>query len=229
MDCKPVKKNTLIFDFDGTVFFLFSNYDLADTCRKLESGMKDFGVDFSSKTDPFDVFETIRQQTKETDIRKKAFAAADEILADAEKEAAAIADPVPGAAEILPLLIEKGFKIGIATNNSRGSVLEGLHRILEHPDLPVEGRIGDQPEKMKPEPDSVLKVMNDLHADREETIFIGDTIRDLQAAQNCGADFVGMGPTERKYSRLKAYDPNIPIVKTFFELYKELTGEDIPS
>ncbi len=200
MDCSELNKDlVLIFDFDGTMCQIFKNYNLDNTVALLVEKMNSYDIEFSSEKDSFDVFEEIVKQTEnKIEIRKTALNEANNILSIAELEAVATGEIVKGVDVIIPQLIENNIPIGISTNNSSKCVLSFLRRYMPSCVIPTIGRIGDEPELMKPNPYSILEVLKKMNCTPANAIFIGDSLRDYQGAMNAGCQFIGMAPTEKK-------------------------------
>lgn len=211
------KNRAVIFDFDGTICYLFSHFDLRQAGKQMEERMKEYSIDFAYEGDLFAVFDAIEAQTESGQKRTEALMAAEKILAGAETEAAGSTDFVSGAKKMLLTLLQAGIPVGIATNNAPESVLTALGRI-GIPSVPVTGRIPGHPEKLKPDPDSLQRVLVLMNASKEDAVFIGDTIRDLRTAENFGIPFIAIGSTKRKFSRLAAQIPESEILKTLHEL-----------
>ena len=115
--------------------------------------------------------------------------------------------PIPGALEAIARLKNHGFLVAVCTNQSgvgRGLLSEStLHEIHEHlshalagfgaglddwrycPHLPDEGC-----ECRKPKPGMLLELMSTLGVDPAQTCFVGDSLRDMQAAQAAGCEGV---------------------------------------
>lgn len=89
-----------------------------------------------------------------------------------------------GAGELVAELAEEGFFLAIATGKSR----VGLERSLGHTGIGghfLASRCADQC-RSKPHPQMLLELMDQLGATPEETIMIGDTVHDLNMANNAG-------------------------------------------
>jgi D-glycero-D-manno-heptose 1,7-bisphosphate phosphatase len=114
---------------------------------------------------------------------------------------------LPRAIEAVALLSAAGFKVAICTNQSavgRGilaqATLDNIHahmcREIEH----AGGRIDriyvapDKPEaaseRRKPGAGMLLEALGDFHADAAKTFFVGDMLRDMQAAHKAGCPFI---------------------------------------
>lgn len=219
MDSQKLREYAYIFDFDGTMCRLFSNYDLTKTAELLHIEMDTYGILFDSSCDTFDVFDTIVAQTKDGDlVRTKAFFAANSILTQAECDAVSTGEIVPGVNAVLPFLVSNGYKVGIATNNSAECVEKFMDIYMPNIDIPIIGRVGQSPELMKPNPWSVNTVSEELGVPTEKVIFIGDTKRDFDCSKNVNCHFIGMAPTKIKQEKLLRILPEKEIVRDFYEL-----------
>lgn len=215
----------LVLDFDGTMCLLFKNFDLNETVRTLHTAMKKRGVAYSPEDDAFNVFDAIARQTENDLHRLRAFGEADKILTDAEMQAVDSCEIVPGLAEAIRFLYNKGISIGVASNNS-GACIEKLTGRL-CPDIPiaVTGRIGEKPQLMKPNPWSLRETVARMKCREESVFFVGDSKRDYLCADGTRCCFIGMAPTERKRERLLQFLPGGRIVSDYYDLQKYLTDK----
>lgn len=116
---------------------------------------------------------------------------------DAERDQTNV-EPVPGAAELLDRLADRGIPRPVVTNGPPDS---------QRPKLAAVGftdRVGptvfaghDCPPKPDPEPfERALRAV-DLPADTDRTVVhVGDSDDDADGAANAGVQFVGVGPTD---------------------------------
>ena len=96
--------------------------------------------------------------------------------------------PYDGVMETLALLQERGVKLAVVSNKADFAVkllakeyFEGL----------IDVAVGENEGagiRKKPAPDSLLAVMETLGADKESTLYVGDSEVDIQTAQNAGVD-----------------------------------------
>ena len=201
-DC--VTCESVVLDFDGTMCLLFQNHDLAATRRRMREALGRLSIDFDEALDAFDAFEAVLTQTEGCpEVREKALLAADEILSDAEVAAAGSGPAVTGVAEAVDFWRGAGYRVGVATNNSARAVEAFLDRMSVEP-LPIVGRDGAHPERLKPSTWSVDRVLELMGGRPETTVFVGDTRRDYETSLRAGCAFLGMVPTERKRVRLSA-------------------------
>lgn len=224
MDYNPVtSKTALIFDFDGTICGIFKNYDLKAVTTDLAAGLQSMGLEFSGDRDAFDAFAEVQRQTAENPtLQKKALSFVHGVITQAEKEAVHTGVPIPGALEILPDLVQKGYPLGIVTNNSEECVTDYLRKELPGLMIPVIGRVWDAPEKMKPNPWLLETMLQLLHRTPQQCIFIGDNPRDYACARAAGCPFIGIAPTEKKKKWFHELLPPEQIVGDFYALDRML-------
>lgn len=96
----------------------------------------------------------------------------------------------PYAHYTLKTIKDKKLKTGIVTNTYKKVALEitDFHGITNFFDVIVGG---DEVEKGKPAPDSILKACKKLKIAPEEALFIGDTKNDINAGKNAGCFTIG--------------------------------------
>ena len=94
-----------------------------------------------------------------------------------------------GVIELLESLKSKGFKLAIATNSYRGSTIESLSHlnILDYfESLACYDDVG----RGKPAPDMLEKNLKDLELNAKDTVFVGDSERDLLASNSAKIDYI---------------------------------------
>lgn len=125
----------------------------------------------------------------------------------------------PGAEELLKTLKQNGIKLAIASTSRRTNLdlmMKGTG-LDKYFDVII---AGDESE-IKPDPTSTLKALSllagtdDLEKIKTESIFIGDTDKDLGAAKNAGIDSVLFFPEEHskfyKYDDLQKFNPTYTV------------------
>lgn len=210
--------NGVIFDFDGTMCFLFHGYDLSGTVKQIITEVGALGADISGIHDPFDAFAMIQCQPIADDLKMQALAIADRLLAKAECEAVKTCNIVPGLQDFISGLKRMEIPFGVATNNGEACVRMFLQMHGMDDRVPVNGRIPHHPELLKPNPWSIVKTAEEMNADLAGLLFIGDTPRDWEAANNAGCDFIGIAPTERKRARFEAVSYAEPLLQDYSAL-----------
>jgi len=94
-----------------------------------------------------------------------------------------------GIEQLLKNLKAKGYLLAVATNAYRGSTLESLShlKVLEYFDSIA---CYDDVHKGKPSPDMLEKNLKDLNISAENSLFIGDSERDLLAGEAINMDYL---------------------------------------
>ena len=94
-----------------------------------------------------------------------------------------------GIEELLKELKQRGYLLAVATNAYRGSTLESLShlKILDYfSSIACYDDVG----RGKPAPDMLEKNLKDTNVKAEEAIFVGDSERDLMAANSLNMDYI---------------------------------------
>jgi len=94
-----------------------------------------------------------------------------------------------GIKKLLKELKERGYLLAVATNSYRGSTLESLghlHIVDYFSTIACYDDVG----RGKPAPDMLKKNLEDTNLKAEEAIFVGDSKRDLMAANRLNMDYI---------------------------------------
>ncbi len=94
-----------------------------------------------------------------------------------------------GIPQLLKWLKGKGVHLSVATNAYRKSALESLEYFGISSLFDVVA-CADDVEQGKPAPDMLFKILEKLNVDLDDTVFVGDGPRDLEAAQAAGMDYL---------------------------------------
>lgn len=94
-----------------------------------------------------------------------------------------------GIKELLKEFKERGYFLAVATNAYRGSTLESLGH-LNIMDYFSSIACYDDVGRGKPAPDMLEKNLKDTNVKAEEAIFVGDSERDLMAANTLEMDYI---------------------------------------
>ena len=98
--------------------------------------------------------------------------------------------PYDGIEYVIETLCAKGIKCAIASNKFDRAV-----KIINTQYFKgrFETAIGEgNGVKRKPDPDMVLRAMDIMGADKENTVYIGDSPVDIKVAENCGIDCISV-------------------------------------
>ena len=103
-----------------------------------------------------------------------------------EMDLAALAEPQPGARDILFALQQKGCQLGILTRNGEDIAMEtlkacGLLEFFNESDV-----IGRDTCAPKPSPEGVNYLLNKWQADKHSSVMVGDFLYDIEAGFHAG-------------------------------------------
>lgn len=97
----------------------------------------------------------------------------------------------PGVQDLLKTLRSRGNRMGIVTGKSRGAWEITLRHV---PLVPFDTLVfDDDVSEPKPDSEGIAKALADLGASPSETIYVGDSLCDLEAATAAGVQFLGAG------------------------------------
>ncbi|MFD3455916.1 HAD family hydrolase [Streptomyces sp. NPDC058691] len=193
----------VLFDFDGPLCDLFAEYSAAAVAEHMKGFLADKGCllrQFEAYTDTHQLLLDVAAAGVPAEIVK----GLDGVLVDAERQAAKVARPIQGAAELIRGLAAMDRPMAITTNNSPASVQvylkeHGLEREFS-------GRIfgrGDSPEEMKPHPACLRAAMKELgwESTPGNCLMIGDSWRDLEAARKAHVKFLAYAGLGDRYQQ----------------------------
>ena len=92
--------------------------------------------------------------------------------------------PYPGIMEMLQELVQQGYSLGVVSNKPDFAVQELIPEYFPGIFASVSGE--RQGVAKKPAPDLILEAMKNLQADSSNTVYVGDSEVDLEAAANAG-------------------------------------------
>lgn len=206
------KQNSIeaaLFDFDGTLVFLPTNYKRMR--YKLKNLFSQVGID----SDFHPLLESINQSIFELErrdfpkelifrTRHKAFA----VIEKEELKAANDAELAQGAKETLSSLKEHGIAVAIVSRNGRACIERCLAKFgLPNPDLIV-GR--EDAKELKPHPDHYRVALEKLAVRPNEAIIIGDSDHDIKGGNKLGIQTILVTPGEDK-SIKESTNPNFKV------------------
>lgn len=148
-------------------------------------------------------------------------------------------EPIPGSLEAIAKLNQAGHTVAIATNQSgigRGyytiKILQAIHTKMTQNLAAVGGHLDgifycphapeDQCECRKPKPGLLLQIAQYFHADLKQALLIGDSWRDMEAAQavSCKAILIKTIVSLQTREKINRYD--IPVFHSLAEAVDSL-------
>jgi HAD superfamily hydrolase (TIGR01509 family) len=186
-----MKRQAFVFDLDGTLVDTVYHHVLAWQEALEEMGMRlsvwrihrKIGMSGGLLTAAL-LRETGREVTAREAERLRA------LHAEAYRERAVRARPLPGARELLALLTGLDVPWAIATSGYSEIAAPAIASLGVPDGVPIVTR--DQVERAKPDPDLFLTAAERLAVDIEDSVVVGDSVWDLLAARRARALGVGL-------------------------------------
>src|SRR5262249_14238898 len=108
------------------------------------------------------------------------------------------------AVETITAASKAGRLVAVVSNNSAPAIVSYLTRVKVSDQVAcVVGRTQGHPERMKPDPDPVLRAAEALSAPITRCLMIGDAPTDIEAARRAGARSIGYAKSPERYSGLE--------------------------
>ncbi len=161
-----VQRRCWIFDLDGT----------------LTQPQHDFAAIKKALDVPEDCYILEHLETLDPAVGKQKRRELDRIEVDIAQRSVA----TRGALELVARLVAQRCNIGIITRNSRDNAMISLERIGLAEHFAGGFIIGRDEEEPKPDPAGVRRLLRDWGAERQDAVFVGDYVIDLQTAQAAG-------------------------------------------
>lgn len=107
-----------------------------------------------------------------------------------------------GIAELVSGLKERGIKVAVFSNKPHGAVKDVIDALFAENTFDFcQGQNGTFP--LKPAPDGVIKIMEELGVNKEETLYVGDTSTDMKTGKGAEVFTIGCEWGFRTYKELK--------------------------
>jgi len=149
--------------------------------------------------------------------------------------------PIEGSLEAIALFNEHGYKVVVITNQSglaRGlfdaAMLEKIHAKMQRMAAEKGGKIDaiyfcphgpdDDCSCRKPKPGLIETFAADNHVNMGGIAFIGDSLRDLQAAQAAGASPILVKTGKGRKTLIENPNLDIPVFENLYDAAKHLTS-----
>jgi pyrophosphatase PpaX len=196
------KINTVLFDLDGT---------LIDTNELIISSfLHTFEYYYPNQYKREDVLPflgpTLRETFETLDASK-----VDDMIATYRTYNLAHHDTLvtefPTVLETVKVLKETGYKVGIVTTKLSDVVMKGLKltKLDSYFDVIV---ALDHVKKAKPDPEPIIKALEQLSSKPEEAIMVGDNYHDILAGKNAGTQTAGVAWTIKGRDYLEQFEPD---------------------
>jgi len=180
----------IIFDLDGTL--LNSTKDIANSLNKVlkDNNQKTYTLKEIEKFLGYGSYNLIKDTLPKNSSKELIDKVYNEYINYYPKNSNIYTKPYDGINELINKLKEENYKIAIASNKMNNAVVK-LN--IEKFDNKFDIAVGESELlKVKPNPDMILHVINELNLTKDEVLFIGDTEVDLNAAKNANVKNVAV-------------------------------------
>lgn len=205
-------KKLVIFDLDGT---LTDTLDSIEKSANLAIGDFGFAPIARDRYRYFvgnGAFELIRQclayhGCEDREVLEKVYAHYQEVFA---VHCMYHVKPYDGILQLLQALREKQIKLAVNSNKPHPRTIRVVEDIFGKDFFDcIIGQSGER--ERKPAPDGVFAILDALSAQKQDTIYIGDTCTDMQTGKNAGVFTVGALWGFRDRQELEAYHADVII------------------
>ncbi len=158
--------------------------------------------------------------------------------------------PIPGSLEAIASLKAAGIKVAVCSNQSalgRGMIDQAMFERIQQKMVEATQQAGGDfdyiaycphgpdggCECRKPKPGMLLEVIKAIGAsiDRDEIVMIGDSLRDIEAAETAGVKAIlvasGYGDAASTYQKAKMVQPDIQLYEDLASCMDAILGENI--
>jgi HAD superfamily hydrolase (TIGR01549 family) len=130
---------------------------------------------------------------------------------------------LPGAIELLKFLKSKDVKLILITNNSHREIKDilGAINLAGY----FDDIVGKEDAEPKPSPHPLIKAIRDINPPLEETIYIGDSDTDIEAAKAAGVQLMINTQVHDTCKEKAKADWVVTNLKEALKIVKELVGK----
>ncbi|MGH3586575.1 MAG: HAD family hydrolase, partial [Pseudonocardia sp.] len=177
----------LLLDFDGPVCSVFAGYPSRQISHEMRSLLVDRGVRVSTETDdPHALY--VWAATRHGELAGWL----DDELTRREIVAVQTATETLGAREVIESAGAADLPVAVASNNAEAAIRRYLDVVgLGRQVALVVGRPYADPDRMKPHPAIIDAALAALGVERDNALFVGDSMTDMEAARRAGVQGIG--------------------------------------
>jgi phosphoglycolate phosphatase len=216
-----------VFDFDGTL--AIPNIDFGLMRRQVDGIAEWYGVDPGQFKHLYilEMIEHVRAQLGQTDspTGEGFYRQAHDSILTLEIECARHGGMLPGAMEILQVLRQHQFKVGVVTRNSESAVRTICSAIDTLCDIFLPR---DAVRFVKPHPEHLQRALEYLQVPAQQAVMVGDGPIDILAGKALGLKTVAVLTGGDRREALLASEPDL-ILDSVADLLPRLPGFGVPA
>ncbi|MER6827413.1 HAD family hydrolase [Streptosporangium sp. NPDC000563] len=195
------QSRAVLLDFDGPVCSVFAGLPAPVVAARLKQLLQDEGAELPQDVAELD--DPLKVLRRTASFAPKLVDKVEAAFIGYEVEAAGCAEITPGVREFLDACAAEGRPVVIVSNNSEPAIESFLGLVkLREQIAGVVGRPIGNPAEMKPHPRSALRACEMVNVPPGETVLIGDSDFDMQAAVNAGVLSIGYANEPEKETKL---------------------------
>lgn len=219
-----MKIKSVIFDLDGTL--LNTLEDLADSVNYVmnEHSMPVRTVEEVRSFVGNGIYMLIKRAVPEDTSAEETDECYKEMLAYYAEHCNIKTAPYNGVNRLLDKLADCGVKAAVVTNKDKTAATELCKEKFGERLAAVIG--AEDGLNLKPEPDGVFAAMKLIGANKETTVYVGDSDVDMKTAENASLPAIGVLWGFRDRNVLEAYNP-FKIAENISELEKIILSSEI--
>jgi phosphoglycolate phosphatase len=211
----------VIFDLDGTILYSLPDIYQALQVALLKHGLEPVTLDEVKDALGSGVYHLIDKVTNSSPLETK-----NEILKTYEtyytSNPTRYSKPYDEIIELFEMLKQNHIKIGIASNKTHALVKMIIKTFFNEYVDAYRGEIYGKP--IKPDPNMIIDVLQQLSISKEEFIYVGDSEQDIMAAKKIGCRHIAVSYGYRNIDTLKQHHPEniVHSVKTLKEIIERI-------
>lgn len=210
-------KNTYIFDFDGTLVNSLPSIAYFANNALNKYGLPSITEERYKKLVGNGAVSLTRRMLREVGADKDLFEKVyHEYFDTYDQNFSYLTVPYDGIVKMLKELKKRGFKTAIVSNKPEVTTKKICDELFGDLIDICRGQREDCP--IKPDPTAVFEVINELGVKKEDCVYIGDTITDMQTGKNAGLYTIGVLWGFRDFEELKSGNPD-KIISSPEEIY----------
>jgi len=200
----PIK--AVIFDLDGTLLNTIEDITDSMNASLLQQGLQPYTVEDYKYFVGDGVDNLVKKLMKNRPGDEKVHALIKAgYMAEYAKRQHDLTKPYPGIMTLLKSLNEQGIFVNVLSNKPDPDTQSVIQ--FYFPKIRFTHVCGKKPGyEVKPDPRSVLEMVDQMHLSKAEVLYVGDTYTDMMTAKNAGLTSVGVLWGFRKVEELMQGD-----------------------
>mgnify|MGYP003291757470 CR=1 FL=1 len=199
--------NTYIFDFDGTLVNSIPTITYFANNALNKYGLPSISEERYKKLVGNGAVNLVKRMLKEVGADPAVF---DDVYKDYyykyDENFSYLTEPYEGILDMLKALKKRGCKTAIVSNKPHDTTVKICNELFGDLIDLCRGQMEGCP--IKPDPTAVIEVIKELGAEKEQCVYCGDTITDMETGKNAGLYTIGVLWGFRDLEEIKSGNPD---------------------